>query len=205
MWGHYSNQSIENQENGGLDEEGILLFETGDPDFKDRSVLDVRFKSAESLLAGKRSFIDHHWNIVPPKDSVRTKLLIGHRFLDESRYYSYKDSKNTDHFGDLVIGFSKINDLAKLFRTKNQVYTEFNTPYTGKLRAGLTSVQSNYFFGLEEEEVVIGLGPQSDKNHSTSFEWRLEVSMERFSMQANLQKSVSGSLLSDEIGIKAKI
>ena len=204
LWGHYSNQSIENQENGGLDEEGILLFETGDPDFKDRSVLDVRFKTAESLLAGKRSFIDHHWNIVPPKDSVRTKLLIGHRFVDESRYYSYRDSKKTDHFGDLVIGFSKINDLAKLFRTKNQVYTEFKTPYTGKLRAGITSVQSNYFFGLEEEEVVSESIPNQIKttqlllNGDWKFQWK------GFSMQANLQKSISGSLLSDEIGFKAQ-
>ena len=113
-------------------------------------VLDVRFKSAESLLAGKRSFIDHHWNIVPPQDSVRTELIIGHRFLDESRYYSYTDSRGPDHFGDLIIGFSKVNDLAKLMRTKNQVYTEFKTPYTGKLRAGISSIQSNYFFGLEE-------------------------------------------------------
>ena len=204
LWGHYSNQSIENQENGGIDDEGILLFESGDPDFKDRSVLDVRFKSAESLLAGKRSFIDHHWNIVPPKDSVRTKFIIGHRFLDESRYYSYTDSDGSDHFGDLTIAFSNVNDLAKLTRTKNQVYTEFKTPYTGKLRAGISSLQSNYFFGLEEDEVLSDSIPNQIKttqiilNGDWRFQWK------GFSMQANLQKSVSGSLLSDEIGIKAK-
>ena len=120
LWGHYANQSIENQENGGINDKGVLLFETADPDFLDRSVLDVRIKTAQNILAGKRSFLDHHWNLVPPKDSVRTKLLIGHRFLNESRYYNYTDSGGSDHFGELVTGVIWINDRAKLKRIKNQ-------------------------------------------------------------------------------------
>ena len=35
---------LENQENGGIDAEGVFLFETDDPDFSDRSLFDVRFK-----------------------------------------------------------------------------------------------------------------------------------------------------------------
>ena len=204
LWGHYANQSIENQENAGIDGKGILLFETADPDFLDRSVLDVRIKTADNILAGKRSFIDHHLNLVPSKDSVRTKLLLGHRFLNESRYYNYNDSGGSDHFGDLVIGRSRISDRAKLKRIKNQIYTEFNTPFTGELRAGIAAVQSNYFFGLEEGEEVSDTVPNQIKatQYLLSGDWNFR--WKGFSMRATLQKSTGGSLLSDEIGVKAR-
>ena len=204
LWGHYANQSIENQENAGIDGESILLFETADPDFLDRSVLDVRIKTADNILAGKRSFIDHHLNLVPSKDSVRTKLFLGHRFLNESRYYNYNDSGGSDHFGDLVIGRSRISDRAKLKRIKNQIYTEFNTPFTGELRAGIAAVQSNYFFGLEEGEEVSDTVPNQIKatQYLLSGDWNFR--WKGFSMRATLQKSTGGSLLSDEIGVKAR-
>ena len=204
LWGHYANQSIENQENGGINDKGVLLFETADPDFLDRSVLDVRIKTAQNILAGKRSFLDHHWNLVPPKDSVRTKLLIGHRFLNESRYYNYIDSGGSDHFGDRVSGIFGINDRAKLKRIKNQIYTEFNTPFTGKLRAGIAAVQSNYFFGLEEAEEVLDTVPNQIKTNQYLISGDWNFRWKGFSMQATLQKSIGGSFLSDEIGVKAR-
>ena len=204
LWGHYANQSMENQENGGINDEGVLLFETADPDFLDRSVLDVRIKTAQNILAGKRSFLDHHWNLVPPKDSVRTKLLIGHRFLNESRYYNYIDSGGSDHFGDRVSGIFGINDRAKLKRIKNQIYTEFNTPFTGKLRAGIAAVQSNYFFGLEEAEEVLDTVPNQIKTNQYLISGDWNFRWKGFSMQATLQKSIVGSFLSDEIGVKAR-
>ena len=204
LWGHYANQSIENQENSGINDEGVLLFETADPDFLDRSVLDVRIKTAQNILAGKRLFLDHHWNLVPPKDSVRTKLLIGHRFLNESRSYNYTDSGGSDHFGELVTGAIRINDRAKLKRIKNQIYTEFNTPFTGKLHAGIAAVQSNYFFGLEEGEEISDTVPNQIKTaqYLISGDWNFR--WKGFSMQATLQKSIGGSLLSDEIAAKAR-
>ena len=204
LWGHYANQSVENQENGGIDAEGVFLFETDDPDFSDRSLFDVRFKNAESRFSGKRSFVDQNWNLVPPKDSVRSQILVGHRFLNESRYYAYKDLNATDHFGDFVIGSTSINDLAKLKRLENKIYTEFNTPFTGRLRAGIAAVQSNYFLGLAEDEVTSEDVPNQIKttqymiNGDWKFRWK------GFSMQATLQKSIGGSLLSDEIAAKAR-
>ena len=53
---HYLSQTIDNQENGGITPESALLFASGDEDFLERSVLDVRLKEAENFLKGKRSF-----------------------------------------------------------------------------------------------------------------------------------------------------
>tara|TARA_B100000767_G_scaffold187282_1_gene174682 strand:- start:410 stop:2485 length:2076 start_codon:yes stop_codon:yes gene_type:complete len=204
LWGHYTNQSIENQENGGIDAEGIFLFESDDPDFSDRSLFDNQFKNANSRLSGKRLFIDQNWNLVPPKDSVRSQILVGHRFLNESRYFNYVDSQKTAHFGDFVLGSNNVNDLAKLKRHENKVYAEFNNPHTGKLRAGLAAVQSNYFFVLDDGESISEDVPNQIKttqyiiNGDWKFRWK------GFSMQAILQKSIGGSLLSDEISAQAR-
>lgn len=208
LLGHYANQSVENQENGGLNREAIILYKDDDPEFRDRSLLDVRIKTAENRLAGKRSFLDHNWNLVAPKDSVTTKILLGHRFLNESRYYNYTDTSPIDHYGDLVFGTNTINDFSRLRRTSNQIYTEFNTRYTGKLRAGISAVQSNYFFeieeeGLTDEETLPGDPSQIETtqyllNGDWKFQWN------GFSMQALLQKSVGGTLLSDEISAQAR-
>jgi len=204
LWGHYANQSIENQENGGIDAEGVFLFESDDPDFSDRSLFDVRLKNAESRFAGKRSFVDQNWNLVPPKDSVHSKILVGHRFLRESRYYNYTDSSAADHFGVLASGRSIVDDLAKLKRLENKIYTEFNTPYTGKLRGGIAAIQSNYFFVLAEDEIASEDVPNQIKttqfmiNGDWKFRWK------GFSMQAMLKKSIGGSLLSDEISAQAR-
>ena len=43
------------------------LFETGDPDFLERSVLEVRLAAAINNLKGKRSFFEHHYALVHAK------------------------------------------------------------------------------------------------------------------------------------------
>ena len=99
----------------------------------------------------------------------------------------------------MVFGTNTINDFSRLRRTSNQIYTEFNTLYTGKLRAGISAVQSNYFFeieeeGLTDEETLPGDPSQIETtqyllNGDWKFQWN------GFSMQALLQKSVGGSLI----------
>ena len=49
---HLNNQRISNQENGGITPTSKAFIE-GDPDFIDRSLIENRFKNAESFMIGK--------------------------------------------------------------------------------------------------------------------------------------------------------
>ena len=63
--GHIVTQDLLNQENGGLDKNSgsIENFETGEPEFLDRSILEVNFENAESIMRGKRFYLNHSYDI----------------------------------------------------------------------------------------------------------------------------------------------
>ena len=50
---HFVNQFMINQENGGLSNEQIIDFESGNSEFTDRSLFDPLFEDAESNLEGE--------------------------------------------------------------------------------------------------------------------------------------------------------
>ena len=89
MRAHYVSQDIQGQENGGLlDKEG--QFESGDPEFTDRSRIDVKFNDVTNRVNGKRYFLDHQFRLLGgKKDSLtrRGSISLGHQFVYESKYY----------------------------------------------------------------------------------------------------------------------
>ena len=66
---HFVNQFMINQENGGLSNEQIIDFESGNSEFTDRSLFDPLFEDAESNLEGRRVYLDHTY-MLRQKDSL---------------------------------------------------------------------------------------------------------------------------------------
>lgn len=64
---HIVMQDLLNEENGGLQDSNIPYFESGNPEFKDRSVLAVNFEDAENILKGKRFYLDHRYKVLKEK------------------------------------------------------------------------------------------------------------------------------------------
>jgi len=56
--GHMYNFDLINDENGGLTPQSVSYFESNDPNYSDRSRLDVNFTDAENNIKGKRFYID---------------------------------------------------------------------------------------------------------------------------------------------------
>ncbi|NNC49215.1 MAG: hypothetical protein HKO01_01630, partial [Flaviramulus sp.] len=61
---HVVTQDLLNEENGGLQDASVIDFESGDPEFIDRSILEVNFENAESILRGKRFHLEHNYKII---------------------------------------------------------------------------------------------------------------------------------------------
>ncbi|MBT8264772.1 MAG: putative porin, partial [Muriicola sp.] len=169
---HIAAQDIESEENGGiLNKE--LQFESEDPEFTDRSRIDVVFDDARNKILGKRYYLDHSYALAQKVDSTRaTSLSIGHRFGYETRYFQFTQDAQNDYFGPTII--TPVNDKASLKTTFNEVSVGYTNKFLGMLKGFATMYQYDYFFNsilitdtqeiqnqLTGEEVSVGAAYQN--------------------------------------------
>ena len=211
---HYVNQNHENQENGGITEEGIPLFETGDTDFLERSVLEVRLASAINNLKGKRSFFEHHYALVHAKDSTGSTWTVGQQIMNESKFYRYQDRQKSTYFGPMEAG-ADVYDEVQWAILKNRFQTELQNPILGKLTAGIefSAIDYNILLPVEEGTQGENLPPEDNTttlplnleanqtflNADYAFLWR------GFDLTAHFNKTLFSDRLSDEISLQSKI
>jgi len=167
---HWTSQEIEGEENGGISNKE-LQFESKDPDFKDRSRIDVFFTDAQNILIGKRYFLEHQYRLLKNEtDSARSKsnyLGFGHTFTYESKSYKFQQDAENEFFGDALV--SPIGDRANLKTMYNEINAEFSNRTLGVLKASVNLYNYNYFFNstittnegfipnrLKGEEIAIG-------------------------------------------------
>ncbi len=151
--GHIVTQDLMNQENGGLRDDNIEYFEIGDPEFLDRSILEVNFEDAESMLRGKRFHLDHNYKIIKKKDSLsKNKLSVGHIISFEDKYYQYdQSSAQTDYFGS-AFKSSKLQERVTLENFYNQVQLNYSNNIVGDLQFNASA--NNYNYGYNK---LVGL------------------------------------------------
>lgn len=200
---HYVSQSLSNQENGGITDEGIGLFESGDPDFIERAVMDVKLRTPENRLRGKRSFLDHHYSLVQIDGDKGTEWSVGHRIQHESKFYNYTDTGQSDYFGSRVAE-SNPDEQVHWKILKNRFETTLANPKLGKLTAGVEYSKIDYFFRLTEdaspeENPTSLIAEQTFLNADYAFNWR------GFDFVAHFNKTIIGERLSDMIGLESRL
>lgn len=145
---HIVTQDLLNQENGGLRDNNVTSFESGEPEFLDRSILEVNFENAESMLRGKRFHLEHNYKIIREKDSLsKNKLSFGHIMSFEDKYFQYNQtSAATSFFGD-AFGV-RVNDKATLENFYNQLQLNYSNDILGDLQFNISS--NNYNYGYDK-------------------------------------------------------
>ena len=141
---HLVKQDILNQENGGISDEDLIGFESGDPEFIDRSLFDPIFENAQNNLEGKRFHMDQSY-VLFQRDSLNSnQISIGNLLTFEDKYYHFTQDSNNPFFGDAFVS-SSISDKS----TFENFYTEFNARYLNKtLGAFKASLgYNNYNYG----------------------------------------------------------
>tara|TARA_R110000796_G_scaffold252571_1_gene387963 strand:- start:206 stop:2203 length:1998 start_codon:yes stop_codon:yes gene_type:complete len=204
---HIAAQDLVNQENGGLtNKEG--QFESGDPEFTDRSRIDVSFTDAQNKILGKRYFFENQYKLVrKQKDSSaseKTSLAIEHLFNYETKYYQFNQTNQNDYFGDAFVA-SKISDKAHLKTFYNQLSAEFYNATLGRLKGSINIYNYNYFFNsvlvtdtqqisrqLKGEEISLG----------ADYEKQIGGFKLKGNMAYNLSGNLTGSLLNVSAGYK---
>ncbi|MDG1806195.1 putative porin, partial [Flavicella sp.] len=133
---HNTNQRTLNQENGGIVDERKEDFESNNSEYSDRGRLDVNMEDAESVLTGKRYFIDHNFKLFTTKDTIPKKMSnvkLGHIFNYETKQFNFLKPTSTEYFGDYFS--TETNDLTSFKSMDNKAYVDFTSPYLlGKFR-----------------------------------------------------------------------
>ena len=144
MFGHVVMQDLMNEENGGLTDEGVENFISGNDEFKDRSVFSPQFEDAESMLKGRRYFLNHNYNLLNSKDSLSGSLELGQKLAFEDKYFQYvQNSAKTDLFGEAYS--SNIDDKVTYEDFNTSLYVDYNNESFGKINVDLN--YSNYNYG----------------------------------------------------------
>lgn len=163
--GHIVTQDLLNQENGGLQDESVTNFESGDEEFLDRSILEVNFENAESIMRGKRFHLDHSYNIfnkvvekLLPRtlnDSTsKSRLSLRHIISFEDKYYEYNQtSASTTFFGD-AFETSNLKDRATLENFYNEVQVDYYNNVLGNIQLNINN--TNYNYGYNKLVVLNG-------------------------------------------------
>jgi len=155
---HMVTQDLLNQENGGIKDSDIDNFESGNPDFLDRSVFDPNFENAESVLKGKRFYLDHEYTLIKQADSLQNNTLkIGNILNFEDKYFQFTQSaKNTFFFGEAFNNI--INDKVTLEHFNARGYVNYYNDILGSLQFNLDYHNYNYGYDklivLDDQTIV---------------------------------------------------
>ncbi|WP_439153396.1 putative porin [Winogradskyella sp.] len=203
--GHIVMQDILNQENGGLQDEDLENFESGDEEFIDRSVFDMNFEDAENILVGKRFYLNHSYSILNEKDSLNTNTLkVFNELVYEDKYYQfYKDSQSTEYFGESFT--NDINDKVSLENFKTTVGANYSNKTLGRLSLGINYSDLNYGYNsvvLLQDEII----PNRIKQSFASVDAKYANTISIFNVYGeaglNLSSEFKGRFISTEISAR---
>ena len=203
--GHIVMQDFLNQENGGIKDEDLENFTSGDEEFLDRSVFDMNFENAESILKGKRFFLNHSYDVVNKKDSINSNRLtiVNEVFFEDKYFQYYQDSPSNDYFGDSFTG--RINDKVTLEDFKTKVHVEFINNILGEIRFGINYTNINYGYNsivLFPDELI----PNRIKTDYLGLDASYNKTIKSIHLQSkaslNLSDEFAGSYIDAELGLK---
>ncbi|NCP52765.1 MAG: putative porin, partial [Flavobacteriales bacterium] len=214
---HIVMQDLLNQENGGLQDSSIENFESGDPEFIDRSILEVNFENAESILEGKRFHLDHTFHFVQKKDSTSNHTLnLRHIMSFEDKYYQFDQSTAATNFFGPAFKSSRLRDRVTLENFYNQFQLNYSNNLIGDLQFNASSNSYNYGYDklvvLNENTItnrlkgnVYALGGKYHKQYK-SFDLFGEIGINvTGDFDGNFLKGIASFKLNDDMLAQASI
>ncbi|WP_245977291.1 putative porin [Ichthyenterobacterium magnum] len=184
---HMVTQDILNQENGGLTDENVEFFESGEESFLDRGVLEVSFQDAENLLKGKRFYLNHSYDIITKTDSTsNNKLKIEHVVNLDDKFYQFDQSTSNTFFGD-AFKSTNLRDKSTLENFYNQLKLNYSNNVVGNVQFNVS--HNNYNYGYDKLVFI-------DGNEITN---RLKGNI--FSLGGKYKKQINKFLVIGEFGI----
>jgi hypothetical protein len=170
---HQTTQSIENEVNGGLNNDSVYFFENapnyvvadqnGEPvldengeqqfqfydGFLDRSLLTTQIQ-ANNELSGKSYFMEHRYQMLPiAKDTTVYKMAVGIRTHYEKKKYLFNLNRVNRYLYE-TFDVSGVEDSTDFATFENNLFVSYDDPGLGKFN--LDFFQYNWVYELGENE-----------------------------------------------------
>jgi len=151
---HFVSQDLLNEENGGLTEQALAQYIGKEPEFDDRSILEVKFQNAENVLFGKRFFLAQEYDLANGKNNT---LSLNHELDFSDKKYVFRQDAPVTIYGD-AFKTSNLRDKVKLRNVDNVAGITYANTTLGKLKikAGVTHYNYGYnsIFVLEDQTIT---------------------------------------------------
>ena len=151
---HFVSQDLLNQENGGLTDQALSQYIRKEPEFDDRSILEVKFQNAENVLFGKRFFLVQEYDLAK---GMKNTLSISHELDFSDKKYIFRQDAPVPLFGE-SFKTSNLRDRVKLRNVDNVAGITYSNNTLGKLKfkAGVAHYNYGYnsIFILEDQTIT---------------------------------------------------
>ncbi|NRD19460.1 putative porin [Winogradskyella eckloniae] len=163
--GYVVAQDLLNQENGGIKNDDLENFTSGDKEFLDRSVFDPNFEDAENTLKGNRYYFEQSYNIIRSADSIsKQSVHVFNKLSFENKSYQYSQTTAaSDYFGDAFN--TSINDKVKLQNFKTSLGLNYSNKTIGDVMFAFNYNKINYGYN----SVVLLLDENIPNRINTNF------------------------------------
>lgn len=203
--GHIVMQDILNQENGGLKDEDVVNFESGDEEFLDRSVFDMNIQNAENILVGKRFNLVHSYDIINKVDSLQSNILsVVNKISFEDKYFQYsQDSPSSNYFGDSFT--NTINDKVTLEHFTTKIGLDYSNNIIGKIGLAINYSDVNYGYNslaLLQGELIPNRIKQSIVGIESSYFKQIKFLTVKAEAGLNLSSEFEGSFIDTQVMAK---
>jgi hypothetical protein len=169
---HFVSQDLLNRENGGLSDLALQQYIIKEPEFEDRSLLEVEFENAENVLFGKRFYLNQEYDIV---QGTQNKVTIKNVLDFSDKKYIFRQDAPVEFFGESFRN-SNLRDEVKLRHINNVASVSFQNPTLGKLtgKAGISHYNYGYnsLLFLEDKDITnkfVGENYSAGAEYSNNF------------------------------------
>ena len=151
---HFVSQDLLNQENGGLSEDALQQYLDKEPEFDDRSLLEMKYENAENILYGKRFYLDQEYDLVKGTSNA---ITLQHILDFSDQKYIFRQDEATPEYYGASFRASNLEDRVLSRHIKNVVGVTYENSLLGKLTAKGQHSHYNYGYNsvifLEEDKI----------------------------------------------------
>lgn len=190
--GHYTSQDLMNQENGGLTTTSLAQFLSGDANYNQRGRLDVNLLDAESMLRGKRYFIEQRYHLLRIKsDSLqKSQITLGQTYSYETKHFKFSQSGVSSLFGDALT--TAIDDHAYHQQHNTSAFVTFKSPLLlGNIKIAANLHSFEYGFKNPVDSIFASL-PKYIKDDKWAMQAEWNSSINKIHLKAVLNQQITG-------------
>ena len=163
---HYTKQELFAEQNGGIRDNDILNFESGDEQFIDRGVFDPQFENASNQFSSKRFFLDHIYHFNESDSLSKSRYSLRHILSYEEQENRFDQTTPNNFFGEAFVS-EKISDKILLNSLKTRFIFSFNQSSIGEFKIGTEFIKDKY--SLENFQTEIFTNDLRKINSETGF------------------------------------